>query len=136
MFFFSQILVLTSAKILPKVWGEIWFQYFFFNYLILLKVDPKPAVPQGPGTQNKPLVSFYLYFKTCWFMDLSLHLNISTFFNEVYVIKIMAKITEQHNFTLPRILKIFLEFLEVSHYFDNWVKYNVIRLIFMNVLLL
>lgn len=31
-----------------------------FIYSIFLKVDPKPAVPQGPGVQNKPLVSFVI----------------------------------------------------------------------------
>ena len=30
---------------------------FCFHLFNFLKVDPKPAVPQGPGTQNKPLVS-------------------------------------------------------------------------------
>ena len=34
-----------------------FYEIFLFTNPIFLKVDPKPAVPQGPGMQSKPLVS-------------------------------------------------------------------------------
>ena len=45
---------------------------FVFIYLIFLKVDPKPAVPQGPGMQSKPLVSKI----SKWFLLLTINQRI------------------------------------------------------------